>query len=179
MTNSLPSICTFGANAAQPSVRPIGDQCPNAELSLIGAMLWASTADISTVATLVTPNDFADVFLTDVFNAIESNAFNGQTGPVAILDSLKRDALLVGERGETIKKRVVDATTSGADEFAVKHYAAAVVADSYRRAFRALADGLTGSDGLPEDALLPYLTEHVGRISAHGARLASLRDGAL
>ena len=51
-----------------------------------------------------------------------------------------------------------------------------VVADAYRRAFRAAGDGIAhAATALPEDDLWEYMCQHGRALRTHRARLAALR----
>lgn len=147
-----------------------------AELELVGALLYASPAAATTALDHLDDTDLADPYLADIVRVIRRLAAEHQHGPVLVKDRLAGQGALSGDgRGSILRRRLVDATTSGADPLLLHALVTAVVAHAYRRRFDALHDGIEALTGQPESVWRPYLAEHFAGIVHHEQRLQALR----
>ena len=160
-----------------PTIRPVGVLNPTAEVLLIGSLLWASAEDVAGAVQWIEPDDLESAALQAILAAMKRLSESGSaTNTTVVHDELRRCGGLSGHRGQLVNKALADATTSGASDLMVRPYAAAVVAEAYRRRYRSLAESLIEfADTLPEVELMPYLTDIGTKCRKHSERLAALR----
>lgn len=154
---------------------PVGPP-PAAELLLVGALLWATPAvDPGPVLALVADEDVADPALAAVLKVIRSMVYAREpVGPVLVLDQLRRG----GEPSKAVADRLLQATAAGAVPFALRGYAAAVVAGSLRRRVESAGAALTAAAAeVAEVDLGPLAERAAAGVVDCGERLAKLRGG--
>ncbi|MGW0455940.1 DnaB-like helicase N-terminal domain-containing protein [Gordonia sputi] len=152
-----------------------------AESRFLSALLWSSPGDRSVTATLalVVVEDFylpAHAQLYSTISTLITAEPRRDHTPAGVLAELQRHTGLTGHHGQILATTLRAATTTGALPAQAPHYAAMVVADAYRRAFRAAGDGIAhAATALPEDDLWEYMCQHGRALRTHRARLAALR----
>lgn len=161
--------------------RPIGLE-PSPELLFVGALLWATAADVSPVLHQLAADDLDDPHLRPILETVRHLVASGRPHDgTAVGDELQRRGELAGEAGRLTARRLTDAITAGgnANGLAIRAYAAAVVADAYRRRFELAGKTLVeAASDLPESDLLPLLRRIGTEAVVHADRLARLRGEA-
>ncbi|MDV6293303.1 hypothetical protein [Rhodococcus aetherivorans] len=157
--------------------RPIGPE-PSTETVLIGAMLTAAASEVRTVAALVL-DDLQESGSRTIVEAIICLVDAGRPHDGhAVGDELQRRGKYAGEPGQLVKRRLLDAITTGyqANSLAVHTYAAAVSANAYRNRFELVGKSLVeAASTYPEEDLLPLLRQAGTDCVKHADRLAKLR----
>ena len=152
-----------------------------AESRFLSALLWSSHGDRSVAATLslVAVEDFylpAHAQLYSTISTLITAEPRRDHTPAGVLAELQRRTGLTGHHGQILATTLRSATTAGALPAQAPHYVAMVVADAYRRAFRAAGDGIAhAATALPEDDLWEYMCQHGRALRTHRTRLAALR----
>ncbi len=158
--------------AQLPPVGPL----PNADLLLVGALLWSRpNLDTAPVLALVADDDLADPALAHLLGVIRSMLDTGQpVGPVPVLDELQRR----GGPSKPVGERLLAATTAGAIPEVLREYAAAVVAAALRRRMESAGAALTAAaQSMAEDDLAPLAQRAAAAVAGCADRLAQLRGG--
>lgn len=158
--------------------RPIGPD-PSPEVLFLGSLLFAETEHVRPVLALVADDDLDNVHLRPVLDAIRRLVAAGCSHEgTAVADELQRRGSLAGEAGRLTLRLLTDAISSGASAnyLAPRMYAAAVVADAYRRRYESAGNALAeAATTFAEDDLLPLLRAIGSGTVAHADRLAKLR----
>jgi replicative DNA helicase len=154
---------------------PIGPIPCVAEL-LVGALLYSTAAEASTVLGFVADDD-VDWPLEPIVAAVRRLAAGGAP-PAAqlVADELRRG----GKLDRQIGVALASATTTGACGSAARSYAAAVVAESLRRRVESAGAALQSAAAASAEAELAPLVERAAAQARDCAdRLAALRGGDL
>ncbi|MFC9549839.1 DnaB-like helicase N-terminal domain-containing protein [Rhodococcus sp. NPDC056960] len=143
----------------------------------IGALMSAPAAEVAKILEYIADTDLDDPYLRELLETIRTLALEGKGTDGALVGAeLHRTGKFADVGHERLIKRLIDTITAGANPFALRQYAAALVAESYRLSFALLGETLTEfSRSQPEAALLPYLVDAGTRLRAHSNRLAALR----
>lgn len=155
-------------------MRAVGVE-PTAVECLVGSLMFSTITEVREILRHVTDDD-VDFPASTVLASIRSLASSGVIpSPQLVGDDLQRR----GNRTRQVACWLASATTSGACSSAAKHYAGAVVAQSFRRQVESLGNALrTASDGAAE-VDVAHLTERAAtRITSIYERLQHLRGGA-
>ncbi|NLV77775.1 MAG: hypothetical protein GXY65_00220 [Rhodococcus sp.] len=159
--------------------RPIGPD-PTPEVLFIGSLLFADAELVRPVVALVDTTDLDNAHLRPILDVIRRLVEAGRPHEgTAVGDELQRTGQLAGEPGRLTLRLLGDAITSGAaaNTLAPRMYAAAVVADAYRRRYESAGGALTEAAAtLAEDDLLPFLRDIGTATVKHADRLAALRE---
>lgn len=152
---------------AQPAV-------PDVATLFVGSLLWG--ADASVLA-LVLDDDLESPALSAVLGIIRDLAGAGcPHGPQLVADELRR----IGALTRPVAGALREATTSGAERLTVRHYGAAVLAESLRRRVDVAGHGLVcAARECPEADLAPMAARCMQRIADCAARLQTLRGETL
>ncbi|QOW00623.1 hypothetical protein RCF27_10255 [Rhodococcus pyridinivorans] len=157
---------------------PIGPD-PTPELLFVGSLLFADTEHVKPVLELVADDDLDQVYLRPVLAVIRDLVAADRLHDGAVVGGeLQRRGALAGESGRLTLRALADASTSGAvaNHSAPPCYAAAVVADAYRRRFETAGHALAeAAMDFAEDDLLPLLRSVGTEAVRHAERLAKLR----
>ncbi len=162
-------------HAPPAQLPPIGP-LPNAELLLLGALLWPRPgADPSAVLALLADDDLADPALAHLLGVVRSMVETGQpVGPALVLDELERQ----GGPSKPVGDLLLAATTSGAIPEVLREYGCAVVAAALRRRMESAGAALTAAaDSMAEADLAPLAQRAVAAVTGCAARLEQLRGG--
>ncbi len=165
-----------GRKYAPPAQYPPVGPLPNAEVLLLGALLWSRPGvDPGPVLALVADDDLAEPATAHLLGVIRSMCDNGQpVGPVPVLDELTRR----GAPSKPVGDRLLSATTCGAVPEALRSYGAAVVAASLRRRMESAGAALTAAaESMAECELAPLAQRVAASVAACAARLEQLRGG--
>jgi replicative DNA helicase len=148
---------------------------PDAAITFIGCLLWASSSDASVVLELISDDDF-DPALSVLVATIRGLAAAGKPCHAQIV----ADELNIGgdiDRG--IGLALMEATVCGAVPEAARYYASAVVASSLRRKVESAGAALTEAATMVAESDLALLASRVAAgIVDCAARLAKLRGAA-
>ncbi|WP_081830674.1 DnaB-like helicase N-terminal domain-containing protein [Rhodococcus sp. UNC363MFTsu5.1] len=147
------------------------------EMLFLGALLISSPKPVAAVLNSVDDDDIEDWAIREILGTARTlHAAGRPCDAVTIEAELRRLGGVTADRAAKRSKRLMDAVTSGASDLALLEYASAVVAEAYRRRYRALAAGLAGfAETQPETELLPYLVLAGKQCRSHSERLARLR----
>lgn len=153
---------------------PVGEHCPPAlpgdladtiatdvEALFLCALLWAPNPLARTVVGVLTPADFHSVVYGDLFAVVADLVAAGtpHAAPM-VLAELQRRGELHGHRGDQLTAALTAVTLPGASAEAVTSYADAVLAQAYRRSYRAAAVALAqAAEELPEADLFEHLVQ--------------------
>lgn len=171
----LARSATYAPASAPGQLPPVGPQ-PTPDLLLVGALLWSIPAvDPRPVLALVADDDVADPALALVLGVVRAMlAAGAPVSPVLVVDQLRRG----GEPSKPVADRLMQATAAGAVPFALRAYAAAVVAGSLRRRFESAGAALTAAAAEVAEADLGPMAERAAAAVVDCAdRLAALRGG--
>ena len=160
---------------AAAQLPPVGPP-PDAEVLLVGALLWPTPDDgPGPVIALVADDDVADPHLADVLACARSLIYARESvGAVIVADELRR----LGKYSPLVAERLNAAAVSGAVPAALRGYAAAVVADSLRRRVESAGAALTAaSESVREVDLAPLAERAASAVADCAARLEKLRGG--
>jgi replicative DNA helicase len=160
------------ATASLGQIPPVGPH-PTAGVLLIGALLWSEPAQAAEVLEFVTDDDMATPSLSSVLSAVRRLVTAGTPpGPQLVLDALRREGTLK----HFAAKDLQDATTSGAQPFALREYAAAVVSEALRRRIANAGVALTtAAPDAAEAALAPLVSRATVACLDCAGRLDQLR----
>ncbi|OFJ55175.1 DnaB-like helicase N-terminal domain-containing protein [Mycolicibacterium grossiae] len=157
---------------------PIGTH-PDADVLFIGALLWAKARfEARLMVRTIREEDFEKPSVAAVFAAIttliedESKPY----GPQLVLDELRRS----GTFDPNVSRHLQDATTSGVDTGApLRHYAAAMLANTFRRRVESLGTALIQTAPYASEDELAHVVE-TGASSVNDclARLRQMRGEA-
>ena len=156
-----------------PQIAPAGPH-PGVDVLFIGALLWSSRVEAGIVLAFIHDDDFESPVLSTVVAVIRRLVMAEKpVGPQMVMDELRR----TGDLSRQVAVQVQAATTSGADSgVAVRHYAAAVVADSLRRRVESAGVALTAAAGdMTEADLAPLVHRAAVSVRDCANRLATLR----
>jgi len=112
------------------TAQPIGPH-PDIATVFLGGCLWGHRFEVRLVLHHVEADDFASPMLGTVAEAIRTLIdADKPIGPQMVLDELRR----TGSLSTAVAKHLQDAATSGADtDLPLRHYGAALLAESLRR----------------------------------------------
>lgn len=161
------------ADSSVGQVPPHGSH-PDVATLLVGAVLWAATRAPSLLQlNLVHDDDLEDPALATVLATARSLIYARQPhGPQLVADELSRSGRLT----KLVASRLQSATTCGADVGALRQYAAAVVAASFRRRIESLGHALsTTANSAAESTLAPLVSNGAKSIADCADRLEQLR----
>lgn len=154
----------------------------HAEVLFLSALLWATPAhhdDLADVVGLVRAKDFyvpAHGALFTIIAELIADGAHRAHDATTVAHELRRQGRAATLGAEHLTRALVAATSAGADGIQARHYAAMVVADAYRRRYRAAGDGIThAADHLPEAELWDYMCAHGIALREHRTRLSALR----
>ncbi|MDF6103088.1 DnaB-like helicase N-terminal domain-containing protein [Gordonia hongkongensis] len=154
----------------------------HAEVLLLSALLWATPAhhdELADIVGLVRAEDFYVQAHGELFTIIAELIADGTRrahDATTVAHELRRQGRAATLGAERLTRALVAATSAGADGIQARHYAAMVVADAYRRRYRAAGDGIThAADHLPEAELWDYMCAHGIALREHRTRLSALR----
>lgn len=155
------------------AVQPAGFADGTPAQAFLCAALFSTPADVAAVLRFVDDLDFEKPGQRLIVEAIRALSLAGEpTDAVCVGDWLARNGRLT----QDAKYELTCAITAGANSDALRHYATAVVADSFREAYASLGEALLESAGvMPEHDLLPQLVEGGTRLRNHSRRLDALR----
>ncbi|MGE2690100.1 hypothetical protein [Mycolicibacterium pulveris] len=162
------------AAPAAGALRAVGPP-PNADVCLVGALLYGSTSAAAALLELVRDDDIESNALAAVLAAIRRlTAAGARCDPPLVLDELQRAGEIRNHNGVTDALQA--AVTSGADPLAARHYGAAVVARSLRRRFDSAGAALQSAAREASEAELSSHAELLARVIGDtAARLETLR----
>ncbi len=142
-----------------------------ADVYFVGSLLWGARTE---VLALVADDDIDSPALADLLCAIRRRGKVIST-PALALDEWQKAGVL----SQLQWNALINATTSGAEPFAVHEYAAAVVAGSLRRRVKSAGHQghqlLAAADDCPETDLVRVTQAAVNPIIDCADRLASIR----
>lgn len=157
--------------------RPVGPE-PTTETVLLGALLGAPADEIRRVVPLIL-DDLDEPGSRAVAEAVLNLAQAGRPHDGhAVGDELQRRGRYAGETGQLIKRRLLDAITTGyaSNDLAAATYAAAVCANAFRQRFELVGKALVeAASTFPEEDLLTLLRQAGTDCVRHAKRLAALR----
>lgn len=154
-------------------IPPIGTTPGLSEL-FVGACMYSTVAEVRDVLKFVDDND-VDEPAGSVLKAVRALSLRGVTpSPQLVKDELQRCGKLTRQNGVWLAA----ATTSGSCASAARHYAAALVADSFRRQAESFGNALCETAWTGAEADVAGLTCQASeRIRYISGRLAELRGG--
>lgn len=159
--------------------RPIGPD-PSPEILFLGSLLFADTDHVRPVVALVVDDDLDNVHLRPILDVVRQLVDAGRPHEGTVVgDELQRRGMLAGESGRLTLRFLADAITSGASAnyLAPRTYAAAVVADSYRRRHESAGHAISeAAAAFAEDDLLPLFRKLGTHAVRHADRLSQLRE---
>lgn len=142
----------------------------------LAAATHATATEVQAVAEWLRADDFATDTDASLWRIIAALASEG-TDPTAVLVQARAET--AGVPGWRAQRRLIDIATSTACGSALAEYGQAVMADSYRRAARAVAEGITdAADNLPTADILPYCVTGWRRLRSIADRLPTTEKGA-
>ncbi|MET4611055.1 replicative DNA helicase [Rhodococcus sp. PvR044] len=158
-------------------VAPLASVQSQAETLFLGALLVSSPKAVAAVLVSVDDDDLEDWAVREILGVVRTlHAAGRPCDAVTVEAELRRIGGVTTDHAAKRSKRLMDAVTSGASDLALLEYASAVVAEAYRRRYRALAAGLAGfAETQPETELLPYLVLAGTQCRSHSERLSRLR----
>ena len=144
--------------AHQPSTDP--------EALLLSALMWSNhpggpTAETQRIVAAVTAADFDTAAYARLYEVIAALVAAGeQHDPASVTHALAR-AGSGGPVGDSLRHRLTGAATAGGHAAAAAHYADMVLAQAYRRSYRAVGESIAqAADELPEEYLFDHMVEH-------------------
>ena len=154
-------------------VSPIGKTPGLCEL-FVGACMYSTAAEVRDVLKFVDDSD-VDEPAQSVLRAVRALSLRGVTpSPQLVKDELQRTGQLTRQTGIWLAA----ATTSGSCASAARHYAAALVADSFRRQVESFGNALRETAWTAAEADVNGLTSRAAeRIRYIAGRLSELRGG--
>lgn len=156
-------------------IPPVGPH-PDAATLLVSALLWSPPSAGADILQLVADDDIADPALAAVLGAVRALVDAGTPpSPQLVADELRR----VGNLRGNVADRLRAATTAGAASGAVRQYAAATVAEAFRRRVESVGHALTTAAGTAAEAdLAPLVANAAAGIADCAHRLDALRGDA-
>jgi replicative DNA helicase len=152
-------------------MRAVGVE-PTAVECLVGSLMFSTITEVREILRHVTDDD-VDFPASTVLASIRSLASRGVIpSPQLVGDDLHRR----GKRTRQVAVWLASAVTSGACSSAARHYAGAVVAQSFRRQVESFGEALrTGSESAAETDVARLTEQAAVRITSVYARLRDLR----
>jgi hypothetical protein len=151
-----------GGGGMTVQMLPVGPH-PDVDVLSVGALLWSSPHGAAELLALVRDDDIESPALAAVLAAVRTLARAEKPfGPQLVLDELRRSGALSAAVAEQLKM----AMTCGADPVAVRHYFAALVADSLRRRVASAGVALSSAawDGAEAD-LAPFANQAAATVA--------------
>lgn len=129
------------------------------EALLLSAMLYSrDNQALTSIATHLSGDHFNNPHYGRLFDAISELVEAGKPHDPA---SVRGALIKRGGEQQTVLETLVMATTLGANDLEVKHYAAEVSSQAYRRSYHALATSIEhAASAAPEAQLFDILVEH-------------------
>jgi hypothetical protein len=173
-SGAIVSTATVDATSIRPSGRQISavGPAPGVEDLFVGALLFSTVAEVSAVARFIESEDL-DQPASTVLASIKALASRGvPPGPQLVKDDLQRR----GKFTRTVAKWLAAATTSGACSSAARDYAAALLAEAFRRQVESFGVALAAAAPSAAEGDVARLAEQASaRIRYTFGRLTELR----
>ncbi|WP_052067942.1 DnaB-like helicase N-terminal domain-containing protein [Rhodococcoides fascians] len=189
---AVPDEGSGSADNARADLAPIEDEvsasaydnpATDAEALLLCALMWSykgqrTSPEIARITTTLSTRDFVTSSYGTIFGFLAALVRDGAPHDVAGVTN----ALIQGGAGTdgsgTLRMRLMNAATAGADELSATHYADMVLSQAYRRSFRAVGSAISeAAEQLPEEDLFAHMVEHGRRQRAAYERLTTFRSG--